>query len=236
MISKICIYLFLGIILCIQCSCVSLSTLQSARTVGKDTIVFSSGFSIGRFFHTSPSLMAPSNDDKEVKDIEEVNEDDFFSLPVIEMQALAGVLNNFDVNSGINTAGFISVDFKYQFIGDRKSFFAASIGAGAAFSILELLFALEEYNLTLPLYLSVHPNEKLSIYTAAGYTYAQYDKFTENFVNKNKDQKVVKNIYGFSYGLSYGEKNKFLLEISHFDQNLLMPTQFTFGYAFRIAP
>lgn len=123
-------------------------------------------------------------------------------FPFIEVSGRYGVTDKLDIGVRLNSNLNLGVSGKYQLVGDQESPFAMALGAEIA--TFGLFLGL--WNVQVPVYLSVHPSERLAIYLTPRYTY-QFSTF-------------VGAKYGLSYvganaGIMFGERSKFGLDIGY---------------------
>ncbi|HHS96028.1 MAG TPA: hypothetical protein ENJ45_05505 [Phaeodactylibacter sp.] len=183
--------LTLSFLLLFTFGCASFSGFSTGRTIGKGageingnaTLVETPDFSVNDTAEIFPTLR----------------------IPVLELGGRYGILDRLDAGLRISTTANIYFDAKFQFIGDQESLFAASIGAGAG-GVLGGTIPI--VNVQVPLYFSVHPNEKLHIY------------FSPRFIHQRLPQinKIVGglNYTGGNIGILFGKEFKFGVEVSNY--------------------
>lgn len=193
--------------------CVSLNSLQSGRTLGKGNANLESSLTIGKYAQNSAGLQ----------------EGDYDNVPMVEVGAKYGISENLDLSLRLNSASLLTGQIKYQFIGDKASMFATSIGADASIFTLLGIIHFQDYYLSVPLYLSIHPSDKFCIYLTPRYSFSSFYEFEQD---KDSVYKPAQNLtYGsFSYGIMIGKKNKFIFEITHSQNRYFEPTQVSFGF------
>lgn len=213
---KVILYIILSLLIVVQSGCLSMTTQQSGRTVGRSNLELMANATIGRYSHNSIF------DDQE-----------YDHKPVIEIGGTYGLLNNLDLTVKFNSATFLSTQVKYQFIGNRESLFATSIGAEAGFVPLYTFVGIMDYYVSMPLFASLHPHEKISLFLSPRYVFASSSTFAhpDNAVPEPPDRI---NFVGNAYGIIIGKKHKGILEIAHFDRRITRPTQVTLGYVVTI--
>jgi len=142
-------------------SCAQLSSLQTAKVVGKGkATIVASAFAYGL-------------EDKNAAG----GEIGGGILPHIEVGGRYGLSNSFDLGLKLSGGGNALLDGKFQFSGNQESRFAAAIGGG-----FEWQFSNAEnqiFRAHLPIYFSFHPNEKSGIYVVPRYAY-QYVSDDDN--------------------------------------------------------
>lgn len=178
-------------------SCASMSTMQTARTTEK-----------GEFATVIGLGLASSN--MQFTNIDTVK----LSLPELEVGVRYGISDKMDIGAKISIIGTATADVKYQFLGDKKSTFAGSIGFGVGyFSININNFKTNNYDLMLPVYFSYHPVNWLSLYCSPKYIYrttSSVDIYT-NINNMSNSH-----WYGATGGIRLGKRIAFLAEYSFF--------------------
>ncbi len=197
-------------------SCLSISTVQSGRTLGKGNSEIALIGSYGRYSQIS------------VID----NDGNFDYLPVFAIRQQYGFSQKLDIALTVDQNTFLSPSIKYQFIGDNKSHFASSIGLETGVNFFTFLFGNFTHYVTVPLYLSYHPKNNISLYLTP-----RYINTSEYIFNKQSSSPGAGDSFsqlGSSYGIILGSKHKFALEISNFGLDYYKPTQFSIGYIFTL--
>ena len=139
-----CKMLLLSCLIGLLCKCSSMSSLQTARVTKKGDVGFAIGY--GNVL----------NDE---------GEEPFSRIHYSELNIRYGLAKRCDIGIEIGFPAPISFDIKYQLIGNDRSFMACGAGLGlTVFSFSEMNFGV-----ILPLYLSIHPLEMISIYTSPRY-------------------------------------------------------------------
>jgi hypothetical protein len=196
--------------------CLSITTLQSGKTVGKNNVDFVLNGSAGYFSQLSFGDIG----EKEI-------------LPVFEMAGKYGVTENFDMGLKLSSSMYFSPVIQQQFLGDKKSFFAASLGLESGINLGIFLFGVFDFYATVPLLASIHPKDNLSIYFSPRYTlkvesdigFSESYSFTERGKN---------NYFGNSYGIIFGKEIKFAVDVSNFGKVLFKPSQISLGVIFSL--
>ena len=137
-------------------SCVSVSSLQTARTTEKGEI----GWGV--------SASAVSFDDQGVLDT--LGSDQDVYLPLSEVSVRYGVTDKLDVGLKLGVIGLTTLDAKYMLVGDHESPFALSAGASFGFVTVssgDLRTGI--YDIAVPVYASYHPAEWLAVYATPRY-------------------------------------------------------------------
>lgn len=144
-------------------SCAQLSSLQTAKVVGKGKATISGG----AFGYAVQDENAAGGELGNVV------------LPHIEIGGRYGISNSFDMGLKISTGGNGLLDGKIQFAGDQESRFAVAIGGGFEWQFSDAGFDTQVFRAHLPFYVSFHPNEKSGIYVVPRYVY-QYVSDSDN--------------------------------------------------------
>lgn len=171
-------------------SCISLSSMQTARTTPKGET------------RAGLSVVGLAVDQGEVQGYS------LRSNPTLEAWTRFGLKEDIDfgVKFGVGSSSLVNVDFKWQFLGDQSSLFAmgTGLGTGAGFNIG--LFDSSEfiYTVHLPLYTSIHPSEGLAIF------------LNPQVIFHGMGDHSNRNYYGGSLGAFFGKKIKICVETSFF--------------------
>jgi hypothetical protein len=173
--------------------CASFTGFSTGRTVGKGKVELEGSLSLIE----TPDLI--------VKDT--VTVIPTLRIPLVELGGRYGIAKKFDVGLRVNTSANFILDGKYQFIGDQESIFAAAIGAEIGIIPLTAI-SITIVNFHVPLYLSIHPTEKIHIYASPRYVY-QYGSTISQFIGNA-------NYTGFNAGVLFGRDFKFGIDVSNY--------------------
>lgn len=144
----------LFILLLISSSCGQLSSLQTAKVVGKNKATIGGAvFGYG------------VNDDN--ANGGELGDGIF---PHAEFFGRYGLSNTVDMGLKISTSGNALLDAKYQIVGNAESAFALALGGGFEYQGTNVQESIV-FRTHLPLYLSFHPSENSAIYLAPRYVF-----------------------------------------------------------------
>jgi hypothetical protein len=165
-------------------SCTSFTGYQTGRTLGK-----------GKSEITT-ALNGVVIKDEAGEDFLNVN-----VVPLVEVHYQRGVAEKLDIGIKLTTGTSFTADLKWQFLGDKTSKFAASTGFAIGGTGLNPFAG----QLQVPLYLSVHPTEKMAVYLSPRYIGLM-----------NQDDAVF-HAPSVSAGLIYGKRTKFALDFSYID-------------------
>jgi hypothetical protein len=217
---KIYLYIVLVLFMVLLTGCVSLSSLQSGRTLGKGKRELATNINFGEYQTSTAHELLP-----ELKNI-----------PIIEFAGTVGVRDNLDLSFKFNTAFNLTGQIKYQFIGDKKSLIASSIGGDAGFNMGSPgsgIFL--DFYLSIPLYLSIHPTEKLAFYLTPRLCHSTF-LIAGDPIGDGEIYKETKhlNYAAFTYGIMFGKTQRFMIEISHSQMYNWKPTQVAVGFAFEV--
>jgi len=161
---------------------------------------------------------------------------DYYSsgIPIVELGVRYGITDRLDAGLKISTCSLVTLDSKYQFLGDKNSKLAGSVGLGGSYSYLGIgTEKINAYNAMLPIYFSYHPVNWLTLYCSPKYVL----QITNNdYINSNQIFSTVSHWYGATGGIRIGKRIAFLAEYSLFGNNIipiLLPySQITCGVAF----
>ena len=193
-------------------SCLSLTTLQSGKTLGKDNSEIAITGSSGRY-----SVISALDD-----------EGDFDYLPLIAFRGQYGVSQKLDLGFRVDLNTFMGPSIKYQFIGNQNSLFSSSIGLETGLNFFAFAFGNFTYYASAPLYLSYHPKDFISINLTPRFINTSEYIFEEHSNTPGAGNRY--SIIGSSYGLILGYRHKCAIEVSNFGLEYYKPTQFSIGY------
>lgn len=149
-------------------SCGSLSSLQTAKVIGKgEATIGAAAFAYGLTENASGSG----------GDLTGVS-----AFPHLEAAGRYGLSNSVDLGLKISSSGNFQLDGKVQFAGNLESKFAAAIGGGFEYQISDVSENFV-YRAHLPLYISYHPTAKDGIYAVPRFIYQSVsDGDNSNFI------------------------------------------------------
>lgn len=177
--------------------CASLTGFQDGRTLGEGNSEIMASIN----FSQSPNF------DKLEDEGDSISVDvPTLLFPSIEGGFAYGVHERVNVHVRMNTNLNLGVGAKVQLLGDRESFTALSIGAEAA----SFGLGLGLWNVQVPLFFSVHPQDNLTWYVSPRYIY-QFTTYS------NADQGL--SYFGGNTGVLFGRKHKFGLDIGYYQLN-----------------
>lgn len=204
------------ILLVSQSGCLAPASLQSGRTIGKGNAELSFGITSGRYDQNNPSFAADDTNQNYV--------------PIIEMRRTSAINESTDFSLEFNSLTFLSADIKHQLLGNRFSLIAGSIGAELGIAPIGALSGAIISSVSVPVYISVHPANTFCLYATPRYTYGF--KYIYARGSLSPGYHTFANFFGLSYGIIISEKHKVSIEASHFEKNLLKPSQISVGYSF----
>jgi hypothetical protein len=207
---------FLILFIMFLTGCASMSTMQTARTTEKGNV----GYGFGAGVVNSEIPLGTLDTLK-------------ISAPFLEVGARYGITDKLDVGAKITIIGTATVDVKYQFLGNKESKFASSVGLGGGYlSISSNDSKSKIYDAMLPIYFSYHPIDWFSLYFSPKYV------FRINSYSAANNQKGLNSShwYGATGGLRLGKKVAFLAEYSYFGNSQIPQpySQITCGIAIGI--
>ncbi len=208
-------FLFLGIAALVS-GCISMSTMQTARTNDKGQFT---GFIGG----------GAVNSDLVLGELDTIS----ISAPFLEVGGRYGINDKLDVGLKLAIIGTAVADAKYQFLGTKESKFAGSIGLGLGYLSIESGDSKSKiFDVITPAYFSYHPTDWLSLYTSPRYV-LRINSFT---TATEKTGSSTSNWYGATGGLRIGRKVAFLGEYSYFKNNEINTpfSQITAGFTFTL--
>lgn len=180
-------------------NCASISGFQDGRSLGQGTGEFNASLNVA----STPKFNDLNDDD--LPDSLRVNVPTFY-FPNLELGFRYGVHEKIDIGLRLNTNLNLGLNVKAQLVGDHESPFALGLGAEiASFGAL-----LPLWNVQVPLYLSVHPQENLSIYATPRFIYQFAGTVTEN---------LNWNYLGGNGGILFGKRNKFGFDFGYYSIN-----------------
>ncbi len=137
-------------------------------------------------------------------------EDSSSAIPTIEATVRYGITKRWDLGGRFDAMGNMHFDTKVQFIGNRKSMFAASTGAGISHYGSEFGSDQSIIHLLLPLYISYYPAQTVGLYCSPRYVQRimNYDK------TDNSSAIVMADFVGSAIGVRLGERWAFVAEYS----------------------
>jgi hypothetical protein len=122
-------------------------------------------------------------------------------IPNLEAGGRYGVGERFDIGLRFSTSLSFLVDAKYQLVGDQESLFAMSVGGTIGYQGFAVVGLWQGQ---IPLFFSLHPNEKLAFYFSPKYITQFSSALEAGSIN-----------YGsFSTGAEFGERVKFVVDFS----------------------
>lgn len=185
---------FLGLIGLLCSSCTTFNNMSTGRTLGKGK---------NEFIPSMASFYAKGD----------------LTPPVLpQLIYNRGITDRLD--GGFNFSfGMIGLQTKYQIFGDQKSewcaamglsftYFGAGLDSGGNEDALDVSLS----NLTFPLHLSWHPDDRLALYFSPKYSILGGKA---SLIGNNSSDRV--SLIGFTPGLEIGRKIKYIFEINLID-------------------
>lgn len=182
-------------------SCISMSSMQTARTLGQGNTEGAIGVSRVKYEFVSAE--------------DTISEKSYTG----EIDYRYGITDKLDVGVKASLIGTSGAYAKYQFLGDNKSPFAGSVGAGLGFLTIESgqgEFATKSKttDFSIPLFFSYHPNDWLALYTSPRYTLRNIKNSDASGSEGSTDH-----WYGATTGIRLGERVAPFIEYSIFTSN-----------------
>ena len=208
------IYVLIVLILPGMNGCVSLNSHQTGKTLGKGNYNFSGNVLAGR----SPLLSS----------------DVFDKAYHFEVGGMYGTEDNIDIGVKVNSSLFFTMMGKYQWLGDKQSAIASSIGVDIGAAPLYVITGIMTYSGSVAFYNSYHPSEHFAIVFSPRFIH--YSTATWTLGNKSHYHYPL---YGYSTGIIVGKKHQFSFEISQFTTiedtySFALPPIIGFGYIWNI--
>ena len=140
-------------------SCSQLSSFQTGKTLGKNKVEIGGAalvYTLREDIYGSLNLLP---------------------LPHSRLWMQYGLAEKLDLGLSGSTGGNITLNTKWQFVGDASSKWAASLGANTEYQLTDELAGVLRFHA--PVYGSFHPNEKMAYYVTPRYV-LQYVKNDDN--------------------------------------------------------
>lgn len=205
------------LLLIILNSCANLSSLQDGRTLEKNEI------------EITPIVV-----------VSKYNNPDFFNgdkkdyLPTFGLRAKFGLAKNFDAGIVLDLSTNFGITSKYQFIGNSETKFNSSAGLDFGVNVTALLFDRTIYYYSVPLYLSYNPNKSFSLFVTPRFINNSDFVYSSRYNKESVGHKYQINRFPITYGILFGKKNKYGIEVSNNSNNLFLPTQLSLGYNIKL--
>jgi hypothetical protein len=206
--------LLLSLLFC--SGCLSLTTLQSGRTVGKDNFDFVLSGTYGKSLEVPPGDRDRSNE---------------MPMPVLGVDVQSGLGEKTDWMLHLDIATYLGVGLKHQFLGNSDSRFAASLGAEVGINTGYLLLGGRNFYFTMPLYTSYEVAENFMLCISPRFLY-QDGKYRGLLSSGTQTYYQSHARLGMSWGFLWGRNTKFGLEISSFGGAFFQPSQVSTGVIF----
>ena len=197
--TQLTLLVVLAVVCTMMSSCVSMTSMQTARTLGAGNKEVAVGGNRVAY--------------------EFASEVDTFDAKTVtgEIDVRYGVNDKLDVGLKASIIGTSGAYAKYQFLGDQESQLAASAGVGLGFLTIESGSGEFETksrttDFSIPLFFSYHPNEWIGIYTTPRYT-------LRNIKNSDNasSESFTSHWYGATFGARIGSRVAPFIEYSIFD-------------------
>ena len=199
-------------------SCLSLTTLQSGRTVGRNNFNTALTSTYGRYLDAAS--------------IDNGTNENLVTAPSFGLDMQVGLRNRTDLQVHMDLASFIGVGLKQQIIGDAYSRFAGSIGADLGINMILGIARTRSFYFTAPLYTSYEVSEKFTLCLTPRFLYQDRSYYDSPYSGGRTYVHHSYSRLGMSYGFLLGRNTKFGLEISNFGGAFFQPTQVSAGLIF----
>ena len=134
-------------------SCAQISGIQTAQSLGKNRAeIMAAVGGVG-------SVPLSEFED-------ELTEDLFVVLPILELAGRYGVAENWDVGLKVSTSLNYMAETKYQFLGDKDDGFAMAIGGSIGYQGTGVFNIFQGQ---IPLFMSYHPTDRFAVYLSPAY-------------------------------------------------------------------
>jgi hypothetical protein len=193
-------------------SCLSMTSFQSGKSLGKKRVAMQMGASFNNVYDDAYSMK------------------DYDNIPGMQFGIRAGVSERFDLGMRLDGLSLISINSKVQLLGNQESIFAASVGFDAGMDLGMMLIAIGHTMISVPLYLSVHPSEKFAVYATPRFSKVWGFSMLEN--SNNRRLPLSNEFNAYTLGIMYGKKNYFAVEATYLDMNSHHRYIYSLGYTF----
>jgi len=185
--------LFLIISIFCLSSCVTYTTNQTGRTIDKNNAEL--GLEIGHSGYSEGGKFIPP-------------------IPIIStsLGVNYGILKDLDIGCKLDLIGHVSGSLKYQFSGDKESFFASSIGFSGGYLKKDQYDIFDFYSYRIQLFNSIHNyDNNIAFFFSPTFIFLNYSKLD----TQDKHIKAP----GYSVGLAFGDNNKITLGYTQYFTN-----------------
>lgn len=213
------IYIYFILVLLVS-GCANLSSLQDGRTLQEGILEFSPILTSGGYYY---SLNKPNPE----------NEDDNYNryIPIIpSLRTKIGFGSKFDAGVILDLSSSFGVTSKYQIMGNNDAVLNASIGLDLGTNLLALFYEKCVYYYSVPFYLSYNPHPKFAIFATPRYSSKSDFFYNDSFSVNSGD--TVSDYKTFSYGLIYGKKEKFGIELANIGFRKYQPEFLSIFYSY----
>lgn len=210
-------FVFLLVVVAFMSGCVSMSTMQTARTTDPGDFVYGSG--VG-FVSTEMEV-----EDKTYN----------LGMPMVEVYTRVGITEKLDAGLSYTIPGTFKLDGKYMVYGDQESTLAASVGGGIGYlNLKQDDFQNRMLDFVIPAYATVYPTSWLALYASPKYIMRSSTK--QEIDAPDTKEKSFEHWYGSSIGIRLGKedwKNNIFMEYNYFGNSVGNPySQIMLGVGF----
>jgi hypothetical protein len=204
-----------------QCGCLTLTTAETGRTAGEGARELTVSAASGAYADLS---IGGPNDDGISQEDQEGN-DPLNYVPVVEASGVVGIGDRTDLRVRANSAMFLAARVKQQLVGTPTSLFAASVGAEVGVNPGALLVGGVAYVYgTVPVYLSLHPRENVSLYAVPRYAVTNITTVAQP-PSGTRSGTARWGYPGLTYGVGIGTRRRVFVEVSHLGRGAFTPSQ-----------
>lgn len=219
-------------LLATQCGCVSLTSIETGRTVGRGE--FDLTLSVTSGDYSEASIGGPNDDDPEDHDArwDESYAGNYY--PVVEVSGTGGIGERTDLGVRVNSALFVSTRIKQQLVGSKTSLLAASVGARAGINLGAALVGAVAYTHgSLPVYVSLHPADEIAFYAIPQYAVTTVSASVAPS-GTGRSSPSTWDYFGLVGGVTYGTKHRIAVEAAHVSGHDRVLAQVSVGFTIRI--
>ena len=217
-------------VLLLQSGGLTLTGDETGRTLGKGVSQLALSATAGTYCYAS--LGSP--EDNRLKDTDDCFPADY--LPVVQLGFKVGALPRTDVGLDINTTTFTTLRVKQQLLGSSTSLVAGAVGLEGGFNpAAAVVGGLGYMYWSVPLYVSVHPSERLALFVTPRYGGTRVAQWGV-VPGGTKTDNAMWSYAAVSYGawVRVAEDRYLVAEIAHLGRDTRSPTQLSLGLRVRL--
>lgn len=221
-------------LLATQCGCVSLTSIETGRTVGQGEFDLTLSVTSGEY--SEASIGGPNDDDPENDDVDADRYESYAGnyYPVAEVSGVGGLGERTDLGFRANSALFVSTSIKQQLVGSKTSLFAASVGARVGINLGAALAGGVAYTHgSIPVYVSLHPTDEIAFYAIPQYAVTTVSASVAPG-ETGRSSLSTWDYFGLVGGVAYGTKHRIAVEAAHVGGHDRVLSQVSVGFTIRI--